>query len=98
MSLTVGTYESAINTGTVIVKFYTQRCQKCKLLNDWYDNLSLVHSDVKFLSADADIVTGFDEVDELSSVPAFIKYVGGKYVKTICSYDPSFIEKNLFID
>jgi hypothetical protein len=48
-----------------------------------------------FGEADLDEVFEFDEVDTITSVPAFVKYVDGVHVATVCSDDKSVITNGL---
>lgn len=93
MKLDSNNYSSSISKGIVVVKFSTRRCAKCKLIESWYKSLD---SDViVYHEADLDEVFEFDEVDTITSVPAFVKYIDGNHVLTICSGDIEIIEKNL---
>lgn len=48
-----------------------------------------------YCEADLDDVFEFDEVDSITSMPAFIKYKNGKYITTVCSDDQNTIKDEL---
>ncbi len=92
-TLTNLNYYDEVKDGVVIVKFSTIRCTRCKLLVDWYNDMQKKYPSIKLLSADLDSVYEFDECDTFKSVPAFVKYVDGKYVTTVASSDHDTISK-----
>lgn len=94
MKLDSNNYSSSISKGIVVVKFSTRRCVKCKLIEPWYKSLN-GNDVIAYHEADLDEVFEFDEVDTITAVPAFVKYVDGVHVTTVCSSDVEVIEKNL---
>lgn len=55
----------------------------------------MVFDNHTFCEADLDEVFEFNEVDTITSVPAFVKYVNGVHVATVCSDDKYTIMSGL---
>ena len=68
----------------VLVKFWAEWCQPCKMLKPTLERLATAYGDqVKFVQVDADSESAIVSLLHISSLPTLIIYKDGKPVQTL---------------
>ncbi|CAJ0915828.1 8827_t:CDS:2, partial [Entrophospora sp. SA101] len=75
--------DEKFDDGYVIVDFTATWCPPCKFIAPIFENLSKIHSHVKFLKVDVDESSDIAEKYNVTSMPTFILFNKGEVVGTV---------------
>ena len=66
------------NNAIVVFKFGAKWCRPCKIIDPQYLTLSQKYPNVVFCTVDMDNIGDIEDAAEISTIPAFLVYVGGE--------------------
>nr|CAG8447961.1 14764_t:CDS:2 [Entrophospora candida]CAG8625157.1 5843_t:CDS:2 [Entrophospora candida] len=75
--------DEKFDDGYVIVDFTATWCPPCKFIAPIFENLSKIHTHVKFFKVDVDESSDIAEKYHVTSMPTFILFDKGEVVGTV---------------
>lgn len=80
LELTDENFKEEISTGVVVVDCWANWCGVCKMMKPKFEEMSKLHTDIKFCTLDVDKAPQTASELNISNVPVFILYNDGKEV------------------
>jgi thioredoxin 1 len=87
-------FKSYINQGKLtVVDFYADWCGPCRAVAPRYDQLSSQYPSVNFLKVNTDTQEQIASEEQISAMPTFVFYKGGRRIHTITGADIRGVEQ-----
>lgn len=88
-NLTDNTFDIAINSGdTVVVDFWAEWCQPCKMMHSILDEVSAEMPNVKFYKLNIDEFPDLAQENKIMSIPTMLIYADGEPVGSVVGAMP----------
>eukprot|EP01119_Soliformovum_irregulare_P010512 TRINITY_DN2596_c0_g1_i1.p1 TRINITY_DN2596_c0_g1~~TRINITY_DN2596_c0_g1_i1.p1 ORF type:complete len:122 (+),score=36.60 TRINITY_DN2596_c0_g1_i1:49-366(+) len=88
-------FDTAISSGSqlVVVDYYATWCGPCKRISPFLDQLSEKMTNVTFIKVDVDELEDVAKAQEISAMPTFHLYKGGKRVGELVGASQDQLQK-----
>lgn len=88
--------EAHISSGKpVAIDFYATWCGPCRVISPRFEKLSETYPSITFIKVDVDQASEIAVKMEITAMPTFIFFKGGKKVSTVVGADPGQVEAAL---
>ena len=77
----------------VVLKFYSDSCPPCKMLNGPYNELAEKNNEIKFVSANLNVAQELAKKYSVTSIPAVKIFKNGELVDEVIGYNPDKLKE-----